>query len=793
LRRRFALWSPALRRAIAAALIVVIAAGAAAATIAIYERRHQVPVIPLPLGPVTRGCASAGIHMFDPQDGWNGTSRTHDGGKTWRDASPPPVTGSIKGPGSVCALDNLYAWSLTSIGTVPYQPTQLVVMATHDGGQSWFRAGAVTVPYSVSWRIGFAADVDFLDKSHGWLWMEYSTTPQKQTVYATSDGGATWERVGALPDLGLGNMAFDCSETGLMFDTTRRGWLTWDCTHGFDSAPALGTPLMAITNDGGRTWSPVALDGMPATTDYICGVTSPIFTRDQGVLQVSCAGTGHPGWDAVYSTDDGGSTWQVHPLAVWPTVDFISGTTGFYLWRNPKGGPNTLYRTDDGGAHWVVVASDVLPGRDLSQLTFLTDKVGFVNAGDSPAPWWTYDGGKTWALPPPYRSAAGGTVCAVFADPGAQSRLPMGVQMTSPTVGWAPGTRRTVDGGAHWAKVAPPAPPYRSTGYGEFFLDAMHAWVVDTAGTKTQCADHVVIYATSDGGATWQQLSSLPVPEISDADSLAGTWGVGVEFVDPQDGWLVAQAHHFTISTAETAPVFRTTDGGRTWNLFAANASWSTGDCAATGLPTFTSPTSGWIASMCSGTLRSSWNLLVTQDGGETWTNVELKKNACTAPAYPDGCPGQGPTPEVIDGTHGWLLDGDAQSLLTTSDGGLHWSRHGLPSGSTYTCQGKYGPTTCTSEYVLNAAFLTPSQGWILSETITPNGPPSKVHIERTLDGGRTWSVIYTRGLPGFVDFTGSLTFVDANHGFWWIDSDSTLYVTADGGRSWQQVHMTYS
>ena len=788
LRRRLQIWTPALRRAIAAILIVAIAAGAAAATIAIYEQhRNTLPVIPAPGGPVTRACATSGIHMADPKNGWNGTNRTDDGGKTWRDVSPPPVNDFVKGPSSSCALNNLDAWTLASTGTVPYQPTLLVVTATHDGGGSWSQVGSVQVPFDVSWRTNFAADLDFLDKSHGWLWMQYSTTPQQRIVYATTDGGTTWARVSALPDLGLKNAAFDCSETGLMFNTVQRGWLTWDCSSGFGETPMTGTPVMATTDDGGHTWSTVTLDEMPTSKDAICGATSPVFTSDHGMFELSCSGASRPARDFVYSTGNGGKTWTPHALSARATVDFVTGTTAFYLVRAAEGAPTGLYRTNDGGAHWVVVTKNVLPGRDVSGLTFLSDTVGFVTASDSPAPWWTYDGGKTWQLLPPYRSAAGGTVCGVFDDPGSAWRLPRSVQMMSPTVGWAPGTRRTVDGGAHWTKVAPPVPQYRGVGYSEFFLDANHAWVVDTAGTKTECADHVVTYATSDGGATWQQLSTTPIP-LNAADRLAGSWNVGIEFVDPQHGWLTAHsvsAH--LVATPVSQPVYRTSDGGRTWTLISSAATWSAGDCASEGLPTFTSPMNGWIGAACSGPAQSSWNLLVTQDGGDSWTDVEVKKNACSDPG---GC--GLPTPSAVDATHGWTIDADSGTLWTTSDGGLHWASLGLPRGHLTMCPGKGAPTPCFSKYVVNGTFLTASEGWIITLDLTPNGP-SAVHVERTLDGGRTWSTVYTKKLTSPTDFTGSLTFVDANHGFWFLDSDSTLHATSDGGRTWHQLQMTYS
>lgn len=804
LRRRFTIWTPGLRRAVAAMLIVAIAAGAAAATIALYERKHTtVPVIHQPAGPVTRACGiGSGVRMFDKNLGWRGTERTTDGGRTWHDVSPQGPPGGVKGAGATCALDPNVSWTTFAVGPAPYEPSSIVLMSTNNAGQSWQQDATISVPWSVSWQTNFSLLLDFYDLNHGWMFMEYATQPLQRKVFATSDGGRTWSVVSKAPDLGLGNMAFDCSQSGLTFATLQRGWLTWDCSSGFGDTPPAGTQVMAMTTDGGRTWVPVSLPSLPTGNDWSCGAASPIFTGLYGVTQVRCGGIGHAGSNQTYSTADGSATWLYHRLAGFGNVDFVNGTTGFYFQQPVPNGPYTLSRTDDGGGHWKVVATGLFPNESAGNFTFIDDKVGFADVSNSPGAWWTFDGGKTWSLRPPYRSA-GNTVCGQFSDPGGEYQLPQDVKMVSPTVGWAPGTRLTTDGGIHWTRVAPPEPKNRATGFAEYFLNARQGWVVDGVGTASLCADRFVVYHTSDGGASWLVMSTTVVSGLDKRNALSGSWSIKAEFVDVEDGWiLVQQGGGFGFGGP--AMLYSTTDGGITWALVSPKVAWSSGNCSGSGLPLFSSPTTGWVAATCTGATATSANLLVTRDGGQTWSDVEMVKKYCDASSASDGCQFGGTLPNFFDADHGWWSDGT--HLLMTSDGGFAWTAHGLPHGVTYICSfygGSVrslpevhsapppGPQTCQSLYIDAVSFVSPSVGFVAAIAVVGTGTPTTLMVEETTDGGRTWTVVNRRSITIQSDQGEFFQFVDATHGFWWFGS--TVTHTNDGGRTWTSARAVYS
>src|ERR1700682_1382852 len=254
------IWTPTMSVLLAVVLVVLLAAAAVGVALALHQFvRRTIPVIPHS-GPVSRGCSQAGIYMVDANVGWQGTSRTTDGGKTWQDVSPPGQSGQVKGGNTVCATDGTHAWVTYGTGSVTYQPDHVVVMSTRDGGQSWQQGGVIAVPFATDWRLNFSVELSFFDDQDGWLLMEYSSTPMLRLLYATSDGGAHWAVVSRVAGLGLGNIGLGCSENGMMFVSLQRGWLTWNCSIGYGDQPPQSGPVIAGTNDGGLSWAPVSLD-----------------------------------------------------------------------------------------------------------------------------------------------------------------------------------------------------------------------------------------------------------------------------------------------------------------------------------------------------------------------------------------------------------------------------------------------------------------------------------------------------------------------------------------------------
>jgi photosystem II stability/assembly factor-like uncharacterized protein len=148
--------------------------------------------------------------------------------------------------------------------------------------------------------------------------------------------------------------------------------------------------------------------------------------------------------------------------------------------------------------------------------------------------------------------------------------------------------------------------------------------------------------------------------------------------------------------------------------------------------------------------------------------------------------------PNFFDESHAWVLDSSTPLLLMTSDGGETWTRHGLPQSGNFPCQGKYGPTTCSSVGIIAGTFINPNEGWIALYYTPDRGASNYVQVHHTVNGGKTWSVVNSN-LMGVNPGQGpeQVTFVDQSNGFIW--TGTVLLRTSDGGHTWTQVHITYS
>ena len=301
------------------------------------------------------------------------------------------------------------------------------------------------------------------------------------------------------------------------------------------------------TSDGGADWTDVTPHGLPAGASLEDG-----YALDATDLWIPYVLQGDT-VAGLAETVDGGRTWRIVPLKLptqvgAPVVDFSDAQHGWLLLdlaSSMQQEQAALYATVDGGAHWTAIASTAtggaLPVAGFKDVTFRNATDGWLTAG-WPVPaglalYRTTDGGHTWAQQalPGLPSGSGWSIRPPVFD-GTWGAVEVAGVTTPPTSTLI--VYVSSDGGATWR----PTPPLRSAMPADPVLLSPLTWLVyqpDPAGA---------FYRSTDAGVSWVRVDPV-LPHTEHLHEAA------VHFVDPQHGFAWFQ----------TPVMYRTADGGATW------------------------------------------------------------------------------------------------------------------------------------------------------------------------------------------------------------------------------------
>ncbi len=239
--------------------------------------------------------------------------RTQDGGKSWKLV--------YNDPSPKIFFDGMAFWD-TSHGLAFGDPIdgRLTLLITDDGGRTWKPIRGPRVPKGLA---GFAASGTSLctaGASVAWIGTggEYGRSAERRPaiVYRTTDRGVTWKKheapLHSSLSSGVFSLAFAGRNTGIAVGGDYR-------------KPENRSGNIAITRDGGRTWS--VPSGRPhGYRSCVCVVT---------------ANTSNPVWIAVGPTGtdlsgDNGETWQFVDREPYHTV--MASPSGRVAWASgPRG------------------------------------------------------------------------------------------------------------------------------------------------------------------------------------------------------------------------------------------------------------------------------------------------------------------------------------------------------------------------------------------------------------------------------------------------------------------------
>src|SRR5579862_3041471 len=252
-------------------------------------------------------------------------------------------------------------------------------------------------------------------------------------------------------------------------------------------------------------------------------------------------------------------------------VAAVAGTNAdpFLYYAGSAGGG--VWKTTDGGLNWEAV----FDGQDVASIGAIAidprdQNTVWVGTGEAyprndvtqgDGVYKTTDAGRTWSR---VLSLPNALVSTVIVDPSDTRRVLVGVLGDPFADSTDRGVYRTTDGGATWSKVLfaglrsgisdmvmdPTAPATVYAGMWEF---RRNGWSLQSGGAQDG------LYRSTDGGATWTQLSGHGLPA-----GIEGRIGLAIAPSDPKRIYALIQS--------DKGLLWRSDDAGETWSMIDANS-----------------------------------------------------------------------------------------------------------------------------------------------------------------------------------------------------------------------------
>jgi photosystem II stability/assembly factor-like uncharacterized protein len=282
-----------------------------------------------------------------------------------------------------------------------------------------------------------------------------------------------------------------------------------------------------------------------------------------------------------------------------------------------------------------------------------------------------------------------------------------------------------------------------------FFLDRTHGWFATDSAVRGE-----MLYRTDDGGRSWQ---AFPAPDHVIA--AASTTDV-VQFITPDVGWLADIQ-----PTGPTETLYRTTDGGASWQQVAVLnqalprlgvVEFEPGDAV------------GWLG----GVPYYPGPLEFTVDQGRDWQTTALPDSQAGSVVGVPAIFGATLIEPVVDCS----ADRTELRMYVSPDNGTNWSLTSTAAVAAG-CQ------------QVSTAFPSQTTGWAAALS------DGRVVVERTTDGGRHWTAAAKPAL--IASYPPEVVAPDANHAWLVVPGGggarTRVYVTDDAGKTWQRIDQNFT
>jgi len=263
---------------------------------------------------------------------------------------------------------------------------------------------------------------------------------------------------------------------------------------------------------------------------------------------------------------------------------------------------------------------------------------------------------------------------------------------------------KTFDGGQSWSAINYPIGFPEIAGFINIF--ALNSKVVFASSNS-------YLFMSIDGCNSWNQIDSILIGGGSPIGNLY--------FIDMNTGFFTKGDR-----------IFKTIDGGQNWIQV-----YNGGTLAGIDNIQFTSQVIGYAAGGAFWDNNNFGIMSKTEDGGDTWTNIDINFGCVTDFNF-------------IDSQRGYIFTIDGK-LLKTIDGGEHWT---LVSKN------------LDSANYPHSYFISEFEGFYCNRN----------HIYITANGGRNWKIEFVGDIDSTI-FNGIL-FVDKENGFA-FSSNGAIYKKA--------------
>ncbi len=611
------------------------------------------------------------------------------------------------------------------------------VFKSTDGGQSWFPANN-----GIATRTGESADaipifcLTIDPHNYDTIW---AGTQNTRGIYKSTDGGDSWTQMdnGVVENEGITFRGFtvDPHDSNVVYASAELSSWVWAGQERMGREFDLTQGVVYRTTDGGQNWSAIWRGSNLARYVWIDPRDSNVMYLSTGIFDREAANSDPqqrvPGGEGVLKSVDGGQTWQpanhgldnlyVGSLFMHPTnPDILLAGTGNNQYYDHHG----IYLTTDGAQSWQLVRSEA----NINAVEFSTSDPNIAYAGSNNAIFRSTDGGHTW------QEVSGGDESG-WGAAGVRAGFPIDFQVDPRDPNrlfannYGGGNFASTDGGRTWVVA--------SAGY-------TGAQVRDIAAGPGQvfAAARSGLFASADGGASWQGLNSSPAYALE--------WNaVAVDPANPQ---------HVLASNNWNAILLQSFDAGQRWQpvgqYVGDGKGWRTIVFAPSDPQTVYAGMSAYYSAGTFNEHMPAGGVWISHDGGSTWqpanAGIMADANVTTLAVA-------GENPAVVyaaTGNHG---------LLKSTDGGASW-----------------------------AAVLTGQP--VMSVSVHP-ADPNRVFagllfggMRASADGGVSWSVVAAGMAPEAI--VSAILYDPLQPSVLYAaDRMSGVYRSSDGGVSWQAIN----